>query len=386
MNLKVHLRESILNLFSAKLRSILAILGVLVGTGSVVALMASSRLATDHALAQFKTLGTNLLAMRVSSQGQDQQGSGSQQNLSFEDVPKLMKAAPQVKLAAPYLSLYQSIHLFNDKNTGQVIGATADLATIAKIYLDKGRFISDFDNNVHYAVIGSSLAKQYEKHFMDPMGKQIRVGSNELTIIGVAKPWKPNLFLFINIDNSVIVPYSTAYAMQPNAKLQDVLFRLVKQPDLPLVQQQLTNELNRIAPNLQPQFRNPGQIIKLVAGQRKTFSSLLLAIGSIALVVGGIGVMNIMLVSVVERRREIGVRMAVGARRWDIMIMFLMEAIMLTVLGGLLGIGLGVGVTAVLAITSGWAFHIYWIPPLLGFFVSVLVGIISGFYPAWRAS
>ena len=102
--------------------------------------------------------------------------------------------------------------------------------------------------------------------------------------------------------------------------------------------------------------------------------------------VGGIGVMNIMLVSVVERRREIGVRMAVGARRQDIMLMFLIEAIMLTVLGGLLGIALGLGVTAMLAYTSGWAFHMYWLPPVLGFVVSVLVGVLSGFYPAWRAS
>ena len=333
MNLKVQLRESILNLFSAKLRSILAILGVLVGTGAVVALMASSRLATDHALAQFKTLGTNLLAMRIEDQSHAKKISGTKRNLSLNQVPLLVKASPQIVLAAPYVTVYQSAYLFGERVESEVVGATGALADIAKIRLAKGRFVSVFDNDVAYCVIGASLAKQYAQHFIDPMGKQIRVGSRELTIIGISKPWKPNLFLFINMDNSVIVPYSMAFMMQSDLQLHNILFRLVKHPKISLVQKQLANEIKQLLPNKQVQFRNPEQIIKLVASQRKTFSALLIAIGAIALVVGGIGVMNIMLVSVIERRREIGVRMAVGARRQDIMLMFLIETIMLTVLG-----------------------------------------------------
>lgn len=386
MHFKIQLRESVTNLFSAKLRSILAILGVLVGTAAVVALMASSRLATDHALAQFKTLGTNLLGMRIQEPSYGKKTSGTKQSLTLNQVPLLMKAAPQIVLAAPYVSFYQSAHLFGKQADSEIVGATQTLADIAKIHLAAGRFVSVFDHNVAYCVIGAALAKQYKRHFIDPIGKQIHVGSHELTIIGVAKPWKPNLFLFIDMNHAVIVPYSMALMMQSDLQLSDILFRLVKTPDIPLIQTQLKSEVKRLLPNKQVQFRNPEQIIRLVASQRKIFSDLLIAIGAIALVVGGIGVMNIMLVSVIERRKEIGIRMAVGAKGSDIMVLFLIEAILLTVLGGLLGIGFGLGVTGILVYVSGWAFHIYWVPPLLGFVVSVLVGILSGFYPAWRAS
>ena len=106
-----------------------------------------------------------------------------------------------------------------------------------------------FDNDVGYCVIGAALAKQYAQHFIDPMGKQIRIGSRELTIIGIAKPCKPNLFLFINMDHSVIVPYSTAFMMQSSLQLHNILFHLVKHPNISLVQEQLANEMKRLLPN-----------------------------------------------------------------------------------------------------------------------------------------
>ena len=124
----------------------------------------------------------------------------------------------------------------------------------------------------------------------------------------------------------------------------------------------------------------------MVAKQRATYTWLLVAIGSISLVVGGIGVMNIMLVSVVERRREIGIRMAIGARQIDVLRMFLIESIMLTLFGGFLGVVVGVLASYVLSVMTHWEFYLYWLPIILGFVVSVIVGILSGFYPAWRAS
>lgn len=386
MNFKVHLHESLLNLFSAKLRSILAILGVLVGTSAVVALMASSRLATDHALAQFKSLGTNLLSMDIQDNSAQSETKSKSQNLTLNKMPKILQASSGIIALAPYINFYKTTVLYGKQVGGEVLATTDTMQSIAKIHLTKGRFVSYLDHNAFYCVIGSDIAKQFQKHYIDPIGKQIKVGNALFIVVGVAAPWRRNLFLLVDVNKAVIIPLNTAYLIKSPVLIRNILFRLVKNPNLPVIQQKITNVLGQLLPNKKLRFRNPEQIIELVGKERRTFSGLLIAIGSIALVVGGIGVMNIMLVSVIERRREIGIRLAIGAKRWNILMMFLIESVLLTVFGGLIGILLGLSVTYVLAYAAGWEFHFYLMPPLLGFIVSVLVGILSGFYPAWRAS
>jgi len=386
MNFKAHVCESLMNLFSAKLRSILAILGVLVGTGAVVALMASSRLATDHALAQFKSLGTNLLALHIRDPHLSSTSASESRNLTLDQMPKVFHSSSGIVAVAPYINFYKTTVLYGKRVGGEVLAVTNEMQEIARIHLTQGRFVSFLDRNEFYCVIGSNIAEKFQKHHINPLGKQIKIGNKLFTIIGVAAPWRKNLFLLVDINKSVIMPLNMAYLVQSHVQIQDILFRLVKNPNLPKIQQQISNTMGRLLPNKKLWFRNPERLIELVGKERQTFNDLLIAIGSIALVVGGIGVMNIMLVSVIERRREIGIRMAVGARRWNILIMFLMESVMLTVFGGLIGIVLGLGVTYALAYVAGWEFHFYCMPPLLGFIVSVLVGILSGFYPAWRAS
>jgi len=385
MDFITHIREAFVNLVTAKLRSFLAILGILVGTGSVVALIASSQLATAHALAQFKTLGTNLLAMNLQDKtGQIQRGQEAA--LTLNDIPKLVQSSKQIVSAAPYIDFFQPIYVYGKSMSGEVLGATSALAKIAKIDMAQGRFVSFLDRHSFFCVIGSKLAKQFHLRYVTPIGKQVRVGNRLFTIVGVVKPWTPNLFLYININNGVIIPIRTAYLTQKNVEINNVLFRLSEKPDLSLIQSKLTDVIARLLPSKKAQFRNPEQIIQIVGSQRKTFTWLLGAIGSIALLVGGIGVMNIMLVSVVERRREIGIRMAIGARQSDILSMFLIEAVILTVFGGILGILIGVGVSYTLSVLTHWEFHLYLLPPTLGFLVSGFVGVLSGFYPALRAS
>ncbi len=385
MDFLIHIREAFTNLVMAKLRSFLAILGVLVGTGSVVALISSSQLATSHALLQFKTLGTNLLALNLQG-GPGRSSQTQQQKLQLKDMPALINSSKQIVNAAPYINAFQSVYIFGKSVNSQIIGATSQLAVIAKIHLQEGRFISFLDKDSFYCVIGEKLAKHYRERFIDPLGQQIKVGDHFFTIVGVAKKWQPNLFLFVNVDQGVIIPIQTTYLLQTGLQINNVLFRLVKHPDIGMAKSALTQALLEKFPHKKAQFRSPAQIISIVGKQRKTFTWLLGAIGGIALIVGGIGVMNIMLVSVVERRREIGIRMAIGARQMDILSMFLIESIILTVFGGLLGIILGVVVSYVLAVFTGWQFILYTLPPTLGFVVSVFVGILSGFYPALRAS
>lgn len=384
MGFWIHVKEAFTNLFSVKLRSFLAILGVLVGTGSVVALISSSQLATAHALEQFKTLGTNLISMNLVSDQSDQ--SSTKKKLTLSDIPAIKSASPQIVEAAPYISLYQNIVFHGVSSSGQILGVSESFFDIAKVNLQKGRKVTILDKQNYYCIIGHDIAKKIKAMGVDPMYKEILVGNSYFTIVGIADAWQPNIFLFADINTGVIIPLQTSYLISSYANIENVLFRLVQNPNIPQVQAALTKKMKTLFPNANLQFRNPEQIINIVAKQRVTFTWLLAAIGGIALIVGGIGVMNIMLVSVVERRREIGIRMAVGARSSDIMKMFLIEAVILTVFGGLIGIMIGVAISYILAIVTKWEFHFYILPPLLGFIVSVIVGIISGFYPAFRAS
>jgi len=202
----------------------------------------------------------------------------------------------------------------------------------------------------------------------------------------ILKPWPHNLFISADINSSIIIPLETAYLLDKNTHIDNILVRLKHQPNITLAKTQIGSVMHDLLPSSKVSFNSPEQLINLIAKQRETYTMLLIAIGSISLAVGGIGVMNIMLVSVVERRREIGIRMAIGARQSDILRMFLIESVMLTIFGGFLGVVVGVLTSYVLSVFSHWQFYFYGAPVILGFAVSVLVGILSGFYPAWRAS
>ena len=352
-----------------------------------MALISSSQLATAHALQEFKTLGTNLLAVTLENAPTPGGGANPQaRKLTLDMMPKVDQASNQVVQSAPYTVLYQSTRYSKNVLQSQIMGVTEDIADIVKINVDKGRFISDYDNKQYFCVIGSKLAKQIEGYGVDPMYQQLNVGGTYFTIIGTLKVWPTNFFLFVDINQAVLIPLSTSYFLGKDVEISNVLFRLVQDPNVETAQENITARLNQLLPDKKVQIRSPSEIINIVGKQRATFTWLLAAIGGISLLVGGIGVMNIMLVSVVERRREIGIRMAIGARRIDILQMFLIESVFLTVFGGVIGILLGIAISFFLTILSGWEFEMFYFPPILGFVVSVLVGMLSGFYPAFRAS
>ena len=378
-------REAISNLLSAKLRSFLAILGVLVGTGSVVALISSSQLATAHALEQFKKLGTNLLSIYIRDDSNGQPSANAKQ-FTIADTPRLEKASPQIALVSPYTVGFQSMYFGATSLDGQIIGADESFGVIAKTEVARGRFVSYLDSHRFYCVIGNDIAKKIRGLCADPLDNQILVGNSMFTIIGILKPWPENFFISADINQSIVIPIAASYFLDKNTQISNILIRLVEHPDIDTAKANISNVMQELLPKKTVVFNSPEQLIDLVAKQKQTASMLLIAIGSISLVVGGIGVMNIMLVSVIERRREIGIRMAIGARQLDILRMFLIESIMLTLFGGILGVGVGVLASFVLATFSHWTFYFYGAPVVLGVAVSVMVGVLSGFYPAWRAS
>lgn len=390
MMLSRNVADAFANLASSKLRSFLAILGILIGTGSVVALISSGELATDAALAQFKSLGTNLLSVSLSQRySQDTTDVAQQQaqKLTLPEALHITQANPDILIAAPYTSLYASLSYNGNTLYGGTIGATQALQSVIKINLIKGRFISMLDHYSNFCVIGNTIYDGIKKMGVsDPIGTQIRIGSQIFTIVGIAAKWPQNSFFNQDINNSIIIPIQTSFVISKYTKLDDLIFRLKTGANIEPIKKDITTYINNKAPNNNLFIRSAQQLIEKMQAQQRTFTLLLGVIGSISLLVGGIGVMNIMLVSVVERRREIGIRRALGAKKRDIQTLFIIESTILSVFGGFLGVILGITASFIIAQFSGWNFTLFLFPPIIGFTVSAAIGIFFGFYPAYQAS
>lgn len=386
MNFWSHCQQALINLTAAKLRSFLAVLGILVGTAAVVALISCGQLATEKALEQFKALGTDLLAVSVyqKSAGKAQNGDDS---LSASQWQQLAERIPYVIKIAPYGTAYQPLSYNGKVMQGVVIGADESLAGIINIELAQGHFVSFVESFEHFCVIGDKLASQIKEISMDnPVGKQLRIGQSLYTIIGVAKHWKENGFFNEDLNQSAIIPLAGISLVSKDAKINNAV--LLLKPDSPIdeIIEDIKQIIGSIAPKLSVFPRSAKQIIASMESQGQIFTLLLGVIGGISLLVGGIGVMNVMLVSVSERKKEIGIRKAVGAKNREIQALFLAESVILSLLGGILGVVLGLVLTRIIAYFSGWNFSIYFLPPMAGFLVSAATGVFFGFYPAHRAS
>ncbi|MBA2655392.1 MAG: ABC transporter permease [Tatlockia sp.] len=386
MTLLTHFQQALVNLAASKLRSFLAILGILVGTAAVVALISCGQLATEKALEQFKTLGTDLLAIAAYETSQAKASSGSNQ-VSLAFWRQLPEHIPSILRVAPYSTGYQGLSFEGKIIRGAIIGADESLAKVINIHLISGHFVSYLDSFEHFCVIGNSLAKQIQEVSMDePLGKQLRIGNNFYTIIGIAAPWKESGFFNEDINQAVIIPIAGMAMISKDSKIANAIFELKPDSKIDEVIAQIKLLLSTQAPKLSIFSRSAKQIIASMENQGQIFTLLLAVIGGISLLVGGIGVMNVMLVSVSERKKEIGVRKAVGAKNREIQALFLVESIMLSFLGGVLGVSLGLIFTRIVAYFFSWNFNIFLMPPLAGFAVSVATGVFFGFYPAKRAA
>lgn len=386
MNLAGHCQQALVNLAAAKMRSFLAVLGILVGTAAVVALISSGKLATQKALAEFKALGTDLLAVAV-YQKTEGRASRSLDSISIAQWEQLPERIPYIIDMAPYSTAYQPLSFQGKLMQGVVIGANEHLAQIVQIKLTAGHFVSFVDSIEHFCVIGAGLAAQIKEiSFEDPIGKQLRIGQSLYTIIGIAEPWKENGFFNEDINQAAIIPLAGINLVSKDAKINNVVLKL--KPDTPIdkVIEEIRETITSISPKMSIFSRSAKQIIASMESQGQIFTLLLAVIGGISLLVGGIGVMNVMLVSVSERKKEIGIRKAIGAKNGDIQALFLVESVMLSLLGGVSGVILGLILTVILAFFSGWNFSFYVLPPAAGFLVSAATGIFFGFYPARRAA
>lgn len=388
-------------LWNNKLRSGLTMLGVVIGIAAVIAITAVGEGAKESAEGQLRTLGTDVifvLAGSPTSNGNPvSQAAGTATTLTWEDARAIAEQAPAIEAVAPVLNKPAQLVWGNKNVNTVVVGTTIEYPLVRDFYPAVGRFFTqaEQDGSERVVVLGDTVRQKLFGSDVDPLGKSIRLQGEKFTVIGVMT--QKGATQFVNQDDQVYIALSTMSArIVGNNALSGTAVRAISvkarsQTQMDAAQFQLTNLLrlrHGIYPPQEDDFTVQSQtdLIGALGGIVGVFTVLVVAIGAISLVVGGIGIMNIMLVSVTERTREIGIRKAIGATRTAILTQFLVEAILVSLTGGLIGIVVGIGISA-------WAARLINVPFVLSadsiwisFVVSVAVGLFFGVIPARRAS
>lgn len=404
MHLFTTIRIALRALRKNKMRAGLTILGVVIGIAAVTAMVSIGQSASKLVQGQFESLGTNVIVVFSSSQrhGPVRRGQGTAPSLTASDSEALGKECPAVLASSPIVGAGgQVIYGNTNWRPREMVGVGTDYLTVRNWSLRHGGFFTqrDIASAAKVCVIGHTLvAKLFQT--TNPLNETIRIANIPFRIIGILEPKGANL-VGDDQDNVIMMPHTTVAKRLRRRSFETVDVILVSARSVDQMAeaesqvQQLLLERHRIGAGEPPDFevKNTTEIANVLGIITGTMTLLLSSIAGISLLVGGVGIMNIMLVSVTERTREIGIRMAVGARGGDILRQFLIESVLLAMIGGLIGFALGVGSSmAITAIINSLMKTVQWptvvsIPAaVLAIAFSATVGIAFGFYPAWRAS
>lgn len=372
--------DALANLYDLRRRSLLALIGIVIGTASVVAMLSIGHMAELEATRLFSRMGVDTLTVRANTGGPL---SGLDQS-AIESVPTRV---PTIAAATPLVVGHIEINTDGALQPIGVAAVTPDLPELAGLRLAQGRFTTALDGPTPVAVIGAGAAIKLSRPEAPlSLGTQVRIGRYLFTVVGILSAALSTGFDPTDFNEAILVPLPDVHRALGATVLNVALARVRPEHDAVAAAAALEADLKRAMPQIQVQVQSAKQLILTLQAQKAVQTRMLAAIGGISLLVGGIGVMNVMLMNVMERRREIGLRAAIGAAPREIQIMFLVEAAMLAFAGGMAGTGVGVGASAVVAAASGWHFSLalYAIP--LGAGVATLVGLIFGLYPAITAS
>ena len=380
-----------------KMRSALTMLGIIIGVGAVIAMLAVGTGASRRISEQISKMGSNLLMVvpGATTTGGVRMGSGTQPTLTLADAEAILKESRAVSDIAPVLSgVAQVVYGHQNWSTG-VVGTTPGMLLVRDWPLASGRSFTqqDVKSATKVCLVGQTVIENLFGD-MDPIGQVIRIKKIPFTIIGVLAP-KGQTPQGQDQDDTIYVPVTTAqkklFGTTIPGMVRTIMVKAKSAEDLASAERQI-NELlrqrHRIGPKQENDFtvRNLTQFMQAQEQSTKVMTLLLGAIASVSLLVGGIGIMNIMLVSVTERTREIGIRMAIGAKTWDIRLQFIIEALILSLIGGIAGIVAGISTSEIISALAGWSTVVSPISVLLAFGFSGLVGVFFGFYPAYKAS
>jgi putative ABC transport system permease protein len=377
-----------------KMRAFLTMLGIIIGVGAVIAMVAIGEGAKSTIRSQISALGTNVLIVLPGSnvQGGVRAGSGNVNTLVDSDARAMTSELRSVAYASPVLRRQEQI-VAGNLNWGTLVqGVAPEFEQIRDWQIESGRFLhdGDMDSAAKVAVIGQTVARQLFGND-DPIDAVIRIRNIPFRVAGVLAA-KGQTGQGQDQDDTVMIPYTTMQKrLMRITFLQSIVVRAVSAEKVAEAQEQITlllRQRHRIAEGREDDFtvRNLSDIAEAAQSTAQVMAVLLGSVAGISLLVGGIGIMNIMLVSVTERTREIGIRMAVGARSKDIMLQFLVEAVVMAGTGGILGILLGIGSSELLKIWAQWPTLIDPTVVAVAFLFSGAVGVFFGFYPARKAA
>jgi putative ABC transport system permease protein len=380
------------------LRAGLTMLGIIIGIGAVVAMVSLGQGATASVQAEITSLGTNVLIIvpGATTVGGVRGGLGSISTLTVDDAGDIEKKVGSVTMVMYATRSVLQVIRENKNWSTIVLGTTPEFTDIRSWPIVQGNFFtqSDMDAAAKVVVLGKTAAQNLFETGEDIVGSEIRIRNVPLRVIGVLAP-KGQSTSGQDQDDIVVLPFSTAERKVLGTKFLGtvgiILAATQTRHDIPVVVDDI-KDLLRTRHHLQPSdeddftIRTMEDIAKTIAGTSRTMMLMLMGIASISLIVGGIGIMNILLVSVTERTKEIGLRMAVGAKRVHILLQFLIEAIIMTAIGGVLGVGAGIGIARLLTKMLGWPTIISTQAVVAAFVFSVIVGVFFGLYPANKAS
>jgi len=390
------LEETFSAIYSNKVRSGLTILGIVIGIGSVIALVGIGQGAQGSIESSIQSIGSNLVLITPGAQrgvgNAVSAGRGSAQTLTQADADAIQKDVSSIKAIAPEISRRYQVTAKGTNTNTSVIGTVSAYQGVRSVEVDSGSFITE--QNVtslsKVAVLGPTTRDDLFGVGADPVGQNIRINKIEFKVVGVMKAKGGTGFG--SQDDRIFVPISTAQRfLAGDTYVTTISIEAQDQQSMADVQNQITAlllERHKISDPTMADFTimNQADIVATASSVTNTFTMLLGAIAGISLVVGGIGIMNMMLTTVTERTREIGLRKAVGAKRKDINLQFLVEAATLTLIGGILGVILGWVSAKIISDLTGLNTSISLSSVLLAFGVSAAIGIIFGYYPARQAS
>ncbi|HEX6095735.1 MAG TPA: ABC transporter permease [Thermoanaerobaculia bacterium] len=372
-----------------KMRAALTMLGIIIGVAAVIVMVAVGYGARSRIRAQINNLGTNMIVITpgAAQQAGVSQGAQAFPNLSLEDVEKIRGEAQVVSAVTPVVVTRTQVIGEAGNWRTLVNGVDVDYATIRDWQTSSGDWFAEEDVQSMRKVVllGKTVADQLFPG-TDPVGQEVQIRNVPFDVVGVLAP-KGQTASGNDSDDVVIIPYTTARtALSGRTFIPQILASTASESEIPAAQEEIRVLLRESRDAEDFTVRNQNDLAEAAEGSTKVMTMLMAAIASISLLVGGIGIMNIMLVSVTERTREIGIRLAIGARGSDVLTQFLVESIVLGVLGGLLGLAVGVIGSEILGRFTGWETVISPAIMLIAVAFSGAVGVFFGYYPARKAA